>query len=55
MRAIPADCVLSHFLSGRLPDANQPASRPIFFPFSFNLSQKQAVNTAFANKLSVIE
>ena len=30
-------------------------TNPDFFPFGFNLSQRNAVNTAFANNLSVIE
>lgn len=52
---IPQDCVLESFLNGSLSEINGNTSNPDFFPFGFNLSQRNAVNTAFANNLSVIE
>lgn len=52
---IPKDCILSNFLNGTLPLSTINPTNPDFFPFGFNLSQRNAVNTAFSNKLSVIE
>jgi hypothetical protein len=52
---IPKDCILSSFLNGTLPPSNNNSVNPDFFPFGFNLSQRNAVNTAFSNNLSVIE
>lgn len=52
---IPQDCILANFLNGTLPSAPEEGTSPIIFPFGFNLSQKSAVNHAFAHKLSVIE
>lgn len=52
---IPKDCILSSLLNGTLPPNNNNSANPDFFPFGFNLSQRNAVNTAFANNLSVIE
>lgn len=47
--------VLAGFLNGSLSVSNGSATNPDFFPFGFNLSQRNAVNIAFANNLSVIE
>jgi len=52
---IPEDCILSSLLNGSAPPSNNNSANPDFFPFGFNLSQRIAVNTAFANNLSVIE
>lgn len=52
---IPKDSVLSYFLNGNLPSPIKQTIEPTFFPFGFNLSQKNAVNTAFTKKLSAIE
>ncbi len=52
---IPEDCILASFLNGFLSTGNSNSANPDFFPFGFNLSQRNAVNTAFANNLSVIE
>jgi KaiC/GvpD/RAD55 family RecA-like ATPase len=52
---IPEDCILSSLLNGSLPPSNDNSANPDFFPFGFNLSQRNAVNIAFANNLSVIE
>ncbi len=52
---ITEDSVLSSFLSGFLPAKNGNVTNSDFFPFGFNLSQRKAVNTSFANNLSVIE
>jgi superfamily I DNA and/or RNA helicase len=52
---IPEYSILSSFLNGSLPPSNNNSVNPDFFPFGFNLSQRNAVNTAFSNNLSVIE
>ena len=52
---IPEDCILSSFLNSSLFVQNSNSVNSDFFPFGFNLSQRNAVNTAFANSLSVIE
>ncbi len=52
---IPEDCILASFLNGSLSTRNSNTTNPDFFPFGFNLSQRNAVNTAFVNDLSVIE
>lgn len=52
---IPQNCVLASFLNGSLSEGNGNTINPGFFPFGFNLSQRNAVNTAFTNNLSVIE
>ena len=52
---IPEDCILASLLNGALSTGNSNSANPDFFPFGFNLSQRNAVNTAFANNLSVIE
>lgn len=52
---IPKNCVLTSLLNGSLSAENSNSANPDFFPFGFNLSQKDAINTAFSNNLSVIE
>jgi len=52
---IPENCILASFLNGSLSTKNNNTANADFFPFGFNLSQRNAVNTAFANNLSVIE
>jgi len=52
---IPEDCILASLLNGSLPTGNSNSEYPDFFPFGFNLSQRNAVNSAFTNNLSVIE
>ncbi len=52
---IPENCILSSFLNGTLPPSNSNAVDVDFFPFGFNLSQRNSVHTAFTNNLSVIE
>lgn len=51
---IPEDSILSIFLNGTLSGKSVITNIDIF-PFGFNLSQKDAVNKAFSNNLSVIE
>lgn len=52
---IPEYSILGSFLNEKQPKADA-VSKPIeLFPFGFNLSQKEAVNKAFAAPLSVIE
>ena len=52
---IPEKCILSCFLNATLLPAKKSSAIPDFFPFGFNLSQRNAVNNAFTNNLSVIE
>ena len=52
---ISEDSVLSSFLNGSLSIRNNNSPNPDFFPFGFNLSQRNAVNISFAYNLSVIE
>src|SRR5690606_19557492 len=52
---IPEDCILANFLNGSLSARNSNSANLNFFPFGFNLSQRNAVNTAFAHDLSIIE
>lgn len=52
---VPEDCILSSLLNASLPLSNSNSANTVFFPFGFNLSQRDAVKNAFANNLSVIE
>lgn len=51
---ISEDCILSDFLNGAL-SSNSITTNIDIFPFGFNVSQKDAVNKAFSNNLSIIE
>jgi RecA/RadA recombinase len=51
---ISEDCILSNFLNGTL-SSNSITTNVDIFPFGFNVSQKDAVNKAFSNDLSIIE
>ncbi|MBD3906882.1 AAA domain-containing protein [Chryseobacterium sp. Ch-15] len=52
---IPENSILSHYLNQKQPERKEHPSPIEIFPFGFNLSQKDAVNEAFSNPLSVIE
>lgn len=52
---IPENSILSNYLNGKQTDKNIHSSPIEIFPFGFNLSQKNGVNDAFSNPLSVIE
>lgn len=52
---IPENCILGSLLNGTIAPTNTKATNPDFFPFGFNLSQRNAVNIAFSTKLSIIE
>lgn len=52
---IPESSILSSFLNGSLSTKNSNSANQDFFPFGFNLSQKNAVNKAFTSNLSIIE
>lgn len=52
---IPKDCVLDSLLSGKLSARNEEVINRDLFPFGFNVSQRNAVNKAFSNNLSVIK
>lgn len=49
------DSILASFLSGIQPLSNDKQSRTSIYPFGFNASQKEAVDNALNNKLSIIE
>lgn len=55
INSIPADGMLSSFLSGDLPGNHSKDVKSILFPFGFNLSQLKAVENAVADRLSIIE
>ncbi|TVQ49426.1 MAG: DUF2726 domain-containing protein [Saprospirales bacterium] len=52
---VPKDCVLGSLLSGKLATRRDHSITRDIFPFGFNLSQRDAINKAFSNNLSVIE
>lgn len=52
---IPKKSVLGDFLNGILTKEEESPIKSIIFPFSFNLSQKNAVNNALHHNLSVVE
>ncbi|WP_118196906.1 AAA domain-containing protein [Albibacterium indicum] len=52
---IAKDCILANYLNGKMPPENSNHQPVEVFPFGFNISQKNAVNTAFSWPLSVIE
>lgn len=52
---IPNDCILANYLKGSMPRGSKNHQPIQFFPFGFNLSQKDAVYNAFSYPLSVIE
>lgn len=52
---ITKDCVLAGFLNSSLSATSVSTTNPDFFPFGFNLSQRDSINIAFSNNLSVIE
>ena len=49
------DSMLAALLSGELSDNAQSVQNTEIYPFGFNLSQKQAVDNALNNRLTVIE
>lgn len=49
------DSMLAVLLNGELPDNTHSDQNTEIYPFGFNLSQKQAVDNALNNRLSVIE
>ncbi len=52
---IPEDCILAYYLNGTTPLTSHNYQSIEFFPFGFNLSQKNAVNKAFSCSMSIIE
>ena len=52
---VSENSILSAFLSGHLKSEKNKTSRIPIFPFGFNTSQKEAVNKALNNSLSIIE
>ncbi|MDR0764969.1 MAG: AAA family ATPase [Synergistaceae bacterium] len=54
---VPPDGMLGAFLSGKLPQSKTAKERELdpVYPFAFNASQKNAVDRALRNPLSVIE
>jgi hypothetical protein len=49
------DSVLASFLSGNYPEVKRSNSKTVIYPFGFNASQKEAVDNALNNDLSIIE
>ncbi len=49
------DSILSTYLRGQTSESRTSASQTLYYPFGFNASQKQAVDQALNNRLSVIE
>lgn len=49
------DSVLAAFLSGKYENRHTKKSTSIVYPFGFNLSQKEAVDNALSNQISIIE
>lgn len=52
---IPKDSVLANYLNRSIPTEGSVTQPIEIYPFGFNISQKDAVNKAFFNPLSVIE
>lgn len=52
---IRSDSVFASYLSGSNPPRATPQSLRAVYPFSFNLSQKKAVQNALAQDISIIE
>ncbi len=49
------DSILASFLSGNAPNVKRSAVKTVVYPFGFNASQKEAVDNALNNSLSIIE
>lgn len=49
------DSVLANFLSGKYEEEQKRRIENIIYPFGFNLSQKNAVENAISNRLSIID
>lgn len=49
------DSILSDYLRGQAFEYGTSVSQTLYYPFGFNASQKQAVDQALNNRLSVIE
>jgi superfamily I DNA and/or RNA helicase len=52
---IREDSIVANYLRKEYPDSNDTPVESAIFPFGFNLSQKNAVENALQNRLSVIE
>lgn len=52
---IPKHCILANFLNSSLPSKKDWNTPSLISPFGFNISQKQALDKAFINRLSIIE
>ena len=52
---VPDDTLLASCLSGTLPVSDETPCSTLYYPFGFNASQKQAVERALSNGLSIIE
>ena len=55
MDFVREDSALAAFLSGKLSHEPTAKNRSAVYPFGFNLSQKQAVDNALCNQISIIE
>ena len=61
VKSVKEETVLYNFLSGKVPKVEninniyQTSERLVVYPFGFNISQKEAVEKAMSNTISVIE
>lgn len=61
IKSVKEETVLYNFLSEKAPkvenrkDMHQTPERLVVYPFGFNISQKEAVEKAMSNKISIIE
>lgn len=49
------DSILASYLSGKVPVSINTSCKTVVYPFGFNASQKEAVENALKNNLSIIE
>ena len=52
---VSSESALYHYINGNQPKVKSVDINKIIFPFSYNLSQKKALETALTNGISVIE
>ncbi|WP_164779743.1 AAA domain-containing protein [Paenibacillus kobensis] len=55
LNSIHHNSVLASYIKGAEITQSEPASVPNIYPFRFNLSQKEALEKALLNKISIIE
>jgi hypothetical protein len=55
IQLVREECVLASYLSGILSASQENKRKTLFYPFSFNESQKRAVENALNNRISIIQ